>query len=332
MWCRNNGRDPAAKAMSAGSVASWLAEIAPNYAPRSLSVLRAAAGSYWRDALLPGPCPTEDERVSRVVAGLMKTRAREDAQKPAQPVTIALTADLLIASAPFLATPWEHRSPREEMLWAAATLGVYGLLRPGELLGSARDRSRAARADAVLFFATPAGLRRMDVSSITPAPGGLPDHFTVQLGVTKADPLGRNPDLPISAPTAVAAMWRWLHTRAALGLPPDGPLFALPHSQGGIELLSCASLCKEIARWIAITTGVPPPKVTGRCFRKGGASALVAAGATVPAIMQSGRWSSPAMVSVYADQASKRRRALLTGRRMDAAAAAAAPGAVSRSL
>ena len=314
-WCRINGRDPAAEAMTAGSVASWLAEIAPHYAPRSLSVLRAAAGSYWRDALLPGPSPTEDERVSRVVSGLVKARAREDAAKPARPVTVALTAELLLAASPFGNRPWQQRSPREEMLWAAATLGVYGLLRPGELLGSARDRSRAARADAVIFYAAANGLATRAVAPITPAPAELPDHFTLRLGVTKADPLARNADHPISAPTAVAALWRWMHTRAAIGLPTEGPLFALPHPQGGVETLSCAALCKEIARWIALATGNPPPKLTGRCFRKGGASALLGGGAAVPTIMQSGRWSTPAMVGVYASADAKRRRALAAGRR-----------------
>jgi integrase len=328
-WCQLNGRDPSAAAMTAGSVASWLSEIAPRYAPSSLSVLRAAAGSFWRDALLPGRSPTEDERVSRIVAGLQKRRALEEAAKPARPTTIALTGDLLISSAPFLQTPWRNRTPRDEMLWAAATLGVFGLLRPGELLGSARERSRAARADAVLFYASPGAVAVRAVRPLSPAPSDIPDHFTVQLGVTKADPFARNTDLAISAPTAVEALWRWMHTRAALGLPADGPLFALP-SPTGFACLSCAQLCGEIAAWIALVSGGPPPKVTGRCFRKGGASALLAGGAAVPAIMQSARWKSAAMVGVYADAASKRQRALLTNRRMDAAAVAGAAAAVSR--
>ena len=102
---------------------------------------------------------------------------------------------------------------------------------------------------------------------------------------------------------AVDALWRWFGMR-----PPstDPHLFRLP----GESPLSIASLTESIAN-ACRADGLGEIEITGKCFRRGGCSDMVAAGFTTAQIQTVGRWQSSAMVNTYADPASRRARAAL---------------------
>jgi hypothetical protein len=58
------------------------------------------------------------------------------------------------------------------------------------------------------------------------------------------------------------------------------------------------------------------PHITGKAFRRGGASALVASNTPAAAAAAAGRWKSLAMPLVYANHAAKQSQALEISRAM----------------
>jgi len=195
------------------------------------------------------------------------------------------------------------------------------MLRPCEFLGVRKDRSQALRISDVTFFARAGSQEKVDLCP----PGELaeqhdePDRFSLWLGATKADQLAENPPTVIAAAPAVQALWRWMHLRRDLG-GEDGPVFAVP---GGSGQLSQAELCRYLGEWIAVATDGTVPKVTGRTFRRGGTSSMLASGAARADIQKQGRWKTASMVDVYSSAAAKQARAIIDNRAKGAAAIAA---------
>ena len=187
------------------------------------------------------------------------------------------------------------------MLWAAATVASYGLLRPNEFLGSYRHVDRALRPSQLTFFARAGGTTQA-------LPGqyeGVPQRVQLTLGATKADQLGTNAPIVIDARLCVEAIWRWMHRRLAFsGEVQAGPVFRLP----GQRPLSIRTLLDALTAALRVVDPHIVHHLTGRCFRRGGASALVQAGASTSDIMQAGRWRSPAMVRTYAEPGVMRAR------------------------
>lgn len=279
----------------------------------SLRVYRSALSNWWSEAMLgaDGPNPLMHEAVSRVLKGAEKTLlpfklARAAASSP----PIALTPELIERLRPVLSGDDSHSLMR----FAAAITGTYALLRPGELLGSAQHRDRALRAEQITFYADatqsqPVGLIAPGVAIDRYEP---PDHFTIApLGITKADPFALNGPIDVAGAPAVCALWQWMHTRRDLAPKPEDTLFQVPLSPP----LSCSDLTRAIERAIESAEGTPA-RVTGKCFRKGGASGLLASGANRPDIAAQGRWRTAAMVETYASAGAKRKRALAVSRSM----------------
>jgi integrase len=92
--------------------------------------------------------------------------------------------------------------------------------------------------------------------------------------------------------------------------------------------LSRNRLLAEIERWLTRLMGASP-KLTGKAFRRGGASGMLQGGASIPEIMTAGRWRSPAMVGVYASAEAQRRSIVAASRAMDPSAASAAAAAAA---
>ena len=146
-----------------------------------------------------------------------------------------------------------------------------------------------------------------------------PDHFVVQLFDTKADQHGTNPPHAVAAPLAVAAMWRWMIARRSLartaaassssGTTPDF-LFALPGTSA-IALPQVVTYLQDLLE----SRGHGRPHITGKSFRRGGASDLVAANVPADAAAAAGRWKSAAMPLVYANRVAKQSQSLEISRR-----------------
>lgn len=326
-WCSGQHIDPAAKAVTAVSLANFIAAVQRQYAARTLGVIRSAIGHYRDMAFVEGPRPSEDLRVRNVIVGAKKERARAAAldPQPHKPRTPALTMELLerIDAGPV-------EGLQHAMMRAAARVAVHGLLRPSEFLGTNTNRHEALRVEAVQFYAAAQTWQPVTVGAAERGPRPAPHHFTLALGVTKADAYGTNAALPIAARTAVEALWDFMHVRAKAfeNAGVDGslqPLFSLPSCKyGKPRPLSCDSLLGFVARRHAEVVGGSTPAFTSRSYRRGGASSHAASGMSLQDTMAAGRWKSEAMPAVYSDADAKYQQQLLVSQHLGEVACAAA--------
>lgn len=189
------------------------------------------------------------------------------------------------------------------MMLAAAAVGVYTILRPGELLGSRAHPERNPRVSSITFFVRASSNEVAPLSSFAL----LPDRFTIALGVTKTDQAGVRAPKPCAAPYAVRALWEWMLLRRDRGeTRPE--LFCcdnVPLRQSSlIRELQCAHLAQLGS---AVRFG-------GKSFRRGGTSALVLTESTADVQAQGG-WANPDMVAVYTTAEAAEQRRLAISRR-----------------
>lgn len=319
-WCGEQRPvlDPSPLSITAASASNYLASRVDSGSlmARSLLVHRSALSTAWAEAaataspMVSGDNPLQSSAVSRLLDGAAKVLRETDAAKRAdRAVTVSLTPELLArCPAPQSLAP---RDARAIARWAAAHVGVYGCLRPGEFLGD----GAALRAEGVQFF-NAAGLSLDLARSCWDARSkDKPVTAKLKLGPTKADQFARNAPVLLAAPAPVAALWAWMHARRAAGAAPEGPLFAIP----GEHTLSIPEMNRVVTDWLELVTG-EQIKVTGRAYRRGGASAIVGAGAPIPDAQLAGRWATPRMPMVYADEAAREAKALAVARSLDPAA------------
>ena len=310
--------------MTTGQIAQWLSVVGlqRRLMADTLSTYRSAISTAWAMAGGTGSNPAQDALVSRVVQGYANVRQRADALiREERQETVALTAELL-AQIAVKAPGATGGTPEDIMEWAAACFLTFGLNRCAEALGSTRGGRPPLSVDAVRFFACshdviPRALCPEDSSwrEFTP------DHYSVNLGPTKADTLGRNPPQRIAAAPAVQALWRWVHIRRDLGGGDEGPLFMVP----GQRVLTRARLFRVIQVWHLAATGALP-KITGKAFRRGGNQSLVASGAPLPDLQHGGRWASAGMPARYSSSAANAIRGLHVSRGLGDIFAAATAG------
>ena len=321
-FCLHRGACPLPCSVTIAKAGDWLAHVALGGRVSGNTVTvrtyRSALSTAWEEAGVQGDNPLRSALIDRIVLGASKLlKDRDMAARAAREVTVELTPTLLAQFHPFVVEAGA-RAPLAAtelaMVWAAACLGVFGLLRPNEFLYVGQKASKVLLADAITFRAAPIHEAQQGLlprgTVVTAA--SVPDRFEVALGATKADALGRNGRLIIAARMAVEALWRWMHVRRDAGHAPHAPLFV---QVNGLALAS-RKLLTQIVTWYARLTGVEP-KITGRAFRRGGASDMLRAGASIPDIMAAGRWRSPAMVGVYANAEARRAAAAAASRALD---------------
>jgi hypothetical protein len=154
------------------------------------------------------------------------------------------------------------------------------------------------------------------------APTEWPGHLELRLIASKTDQAGTSAPIVVGAEFAVKAMWRWLHYLQPAA-SSNQYLFALPGEQ-------CPPSAAALIAWLreglsdAGHTGIT---ITGKCFRRGANSALVANNASIGESMAMGRWASAAMVGVYASSAAKRQRRIAASAALQPSAAEVAAAA-----
>jgi len=305
--------------LSAVAGANYLAELGTlgKLSSGTIRVYRSALSTWWRlGTLSDDDNPMLSTACDLVLRGIALSRVEIDKanrlrRAPAVEITVELLQDIgeMGADAP---------DTRSVMMWAAANVALYGFLRPGELLGSYANPKRALRPEQIQFFASPSKA----AGRHAPASGEhrplQPDHFAIDLGATKADPLGKNKPKVIAARPAVSALWAWMALRGALGPAPGSVLFGLP----GEKPLSMATLLEWLADWYA-ASGRPRPRFTGKGFRRGATSTALAKGADHADISAQAGWASKGakMPETYASDQAKLTRHLLFSRRMAASSA-----------
>lgn len=300
--------------MTPVAVASWMGWLAAQGRLKASTIDGySSAVSSWhkRGTLSDGTDVGTSVAVSLVRTGIHKSL------KPAEQHTARddpLTPDALEA----LRAAAPGTGPHAVMVMAAASVGVYGCLRPGELLGSHLHRERAIQVGSVSFWADAQGLRSCAVGRGLRDLGPVPHHVTIELGVTKADQTGQRGRKEIAARPAVEALWNWLHLRAELRPPASEAAVFVSASDQTTRWarLSVASLMRQLSVW-GQRAGLARHQFGGKSMRQGAAKALMESGAPVPDIMAQGRWATASMPALYAGPDAMRLRRLMVSRAME---------------
>ena len=236
-----------------------------------------------------GPNPLEHPKLKRLLTGISNAKAGpERAAYAASLQCSPLTFDLVRR----LRSVHSNSDPREVMLYAAIALATAACMRPSELLGSSTYPERALLADQVTFYVS----ERTD-TPVLPTAEGAASRCTVTLVATKTHTRGEQRF--VSAPEAVQALWAWHLVSGARG---SNPLF----QRSGVALTTSA-LIGHLRRKLA-QIGFGHLYVTGKCFRRGGASTLSALGAHPADIAAAGGWATGSAVwQTYANAPEVRR-------------------------
>jgi hypothetical protein len=285
---------------------AWLADSA-SVTAGTIAGYRSGMRHHWlrQTGWADASNPFSSHLVDATLRGIARVLAPADrAARAARTVTAALEPrQVARLAAVMLPAGNAPASDEQAMTWAAALIGSYGLLRPNEFLGSYQHQDRHLRASQLEFC----------IERGTPAPvpialtqADCPSLVRVRLGATKADQAGANAPLVIRARAAVEALWRWSRRRLAYSAATQaGPLFRVE----GQRPLSIRALLDRLQTAMRAVDPAWDGRLTGRCFRRGGASELVRDGASLEEIQQAGRWLSPAMVYTYSDVGAVQARA-----------------------
>ena len=275
------------------------------------------------------PNPTQDARVTRLMQGVTRDKKKQDrASSNARRLThIDLTPTHLSEIRPLVMV--RGAPPNDIMKYAAACVATYGLLRISELIGSAQHTDRHLAVSQITFYdrehkeVPVLGYREKQ---------RVPARFTIRFGETKTDQAGGNTSKHIAAEPAVHALWTWMNHRSMLSQqnqaerkPASSPhLWMNPADQNPSTLkpvlMRKDSLFRFLEQWLEVI-GYPDASITGKSFRRGGASALIESGAARPDVQGAGGWASASMMDVYSSEAAKLARTLKVSAGMAPAAA-----------
>jgi len=181
------------------------------------------------------------------------------------------------------------RGQAQPIRWAAADAISAVAGASGSVIGKRDAAVAAVMSDALLRVSEAVQLRVDDFAVEADGSGRL----TVRK--SKTDTAGDGAVLFLR-PRTVAAVQAWL---SASGVG-DGRLFRSVNRHGGVgDSITARSLIRIIKRRAA-DAGAGGVGVSSHSFRVGAAQSLVSAGATLPALMQAGRWSSASTAARYA--------------------------------
>jgi len=158
------------------------------------------------------------------------------------------------------------------MHYAALTLAVASAARPSEIFGSTTHPDRALRTRQIRFYVDAAGRIQIHANASVIDMQPQPHHLELELEVSKTDQRRGGRIKIISAATAVAAMWRHCCDHGVND--DDDRLFAM----GGVQLTCNALLVRLKRELIADGQHELASSLSGRSFRRGGASTLSATG------------------------------------------------------
>ena len=223
--------------------------------------------------------PWSTKRMTKILSGVDRMRLPETiARRALNPPSFALTPQVIGRLIPLM-----RISADGLMLQAAVLMAVSGMLRPAEFLG---NRTKLPITRGSIMFEP----------SVDGAP---PARYSINLGSTKADQMGTNAPVLVANTSAVLAMWEWMRSSSGR---LDAPLFVRNKRP-----LASTFLLKYLRGLLGLA-GIPFVKLTGKTFRRGGASHLLASGATRSDIAAMGRWKTFTMIEVYSSAESKEAR------------------------
>ncbi|GJG89501.1 hypothetical protein tb265_46820 [Gemmatimonadetes bacterium T265] len=274
-WCRAARRLPLPA--RADDVTAFVDAHATTRAPATLRRYVASVAALHRAAGVPDPTKAEDVRLALTAA----SRAWADARAAAgQGTRQRQAAGLTERAVAHILASYDADGPARLID-----------LRDVALLLVARD-----------LLARRSELVAVRVEDVVAADDG---GATVHVRRSKTDQFGAGATAYVG-PEAYAALRAWLD---AAGLAA-GPAFRAVSAHGrvgptALHAQKVPAVLKKLAARAAPQLrrlGLDPAQVSGHSGRVGMAQDLVGAGLELPAVMQAGRWTTPAMVARYAER------------------------------
>lgn len=239
----------------------------------SMKVYMSGLQSWHEEEDYPSPMRGR-ARLWRVWKGVKRLQGGKS-RRDRYPITTQLLSDIR----PLL----NLGKPKHRMLWAAYTLGTYGLLRVGEFtIRTASEADRILRWRHISWFDADG---KCIVGRGAPALQ-LASEYRVLLEASKTDPFRMSVSIRVASPVAVAAMRAYYCTLLLAPPSPQHPVFSIKSTAMTREFL-----IEEIRKNIGVL-GLDQSKFSGHSFRRGGAQSLADAGVAPDVIKTMGRWSS----------------------------------------
>lgn len=177
-------------------------------------------------------------------------------------------------------------SEQDRLMWAAFTLGAYGLLRLGEFTIRSNKDDRVLRWRHIDWY-TASGTR---VALVNGKVSDQAEEYRVLLEASKTDPFRKGVTIRILAPTAVHAMKSYCNKLIG-PIAFNAPVFNNATSKNEWAPLHRDAVVKSIQLHLS-ALGKESSHYIGHSFRKGGAQSLAEAGVSSDVIQAMGRWSS----------------------------------------
>lgn len=313
-YCRSRGwleDEP----ITAHRLSEWLAALADGGQQSSgtLNVYRAALRRQFTLEMGPAnttPNPADSDYLRMVIQGITKDKAEHEQAKRAQAVKCdPATPEIILQLASRHAVRRAGDNPRLVMLYAAMCLGTCALLRPNELLGAPKNEDRAIRREQITFK----NAQGLPCSPVCQTAEDAPDTFILTLPVSKTDQQRRGKARTVAAAFAVRAVALWCahwDQRPEAQRTADARLFQID----GRGLRTQQLLAHLTAECSAV--GMTNFKFTGKCFRRGGASAMAAAGEQPATIKMAGGWKGSSYLKYLSAEAAER-HATAASRRLE---------------
>ena len=281
------------------------ARISPNTERALKSDLRIFA--RWCDEHGKASLPAEAETVAAFVDAMAELRAPATVRRYVASIT---TAHRAIGMETTLKSPPVRRAlKRMHRRKGRRQPHAHPLTSPlrQRMLEASGERLIDLRNRALLAVAYDTMLRRSELVALQ-APDLLVEMtgdatLVVRRGATDGE---ARDEIVWITPGTVRRVRAWL-ARAGI---EQGPLFRSVHKGGMIGERLDASHVPRIFKAMARTAGLPEAVVkglSGNSARIGAAQDMIAAGIEMPAILDAGRWKSPAMVNRYRERQLARR-------------------------
>ena len=322
-WCESEEETPDALSITTQSVADWVSDLCVGQRQlqfATISAYKSGLKAWWIECTRgQAPyCPFKNEWLERVMQGVQRTCDRRTAaQRTTRPITPALTPELLERLAPVLRG---DTTPEGRMLWAACLLGVHAVLRVGELFG---DRSKvvgggrtALQRDQICFYDNERSRARV---SPWAGDGGsiMPGYLEVVLGATKTDAAGRLAPKVCAHRQTVNAVWRWACERLQIAEISCFFFSTLRGPKREIGVLRASTVLRALEH-AHEAQQLGTARFTGKCFRRGLTSELMARGAPAADVQLLGGWKSAGMPAVYTSSEARFQRTVAVSRGSDA--------------
>ena len=318
-YCEDRGWNPN-RVPTSEYAEEWIASLGDSgrISANTARVYKAAM-SNWHKKRSTATDPFSSDRITLMMNGIERSKAeREQHKREAKPAPVSFTMDMARDFIDYCAEWSKSHDSSARVYAAAAGVATACALRPSELFGSANQPERRITVSQLKFYSSQNELMVPSInssqvsSSAAAAASSYPHYFSLHLKASKTNQMGRTEEIHSATKAAVRALWEWRTERGG----EEGPLFIRGSSDRRPLLTSC--LLNFIRSWLnQIHSGLNSSRrITGKCFRRGGASTLNSLGATSRELNDIGRWRTKDMWKTYADSDSKKKRALETSQKM----------------